>query len=132
MNPKRFFTGLAWVLLIQIIFYLAIAQLWPVVEVHQGFIWISVLTMGLFCLTLYGAARIMARSRLTRLYIQLIMIAVFLKIFLCLALIIGYKKLFSPADHSFVWPFLFIYITTTIYEVIFLEKVGREKHPIQK
>jgi len=69
-----------------------------------------------------------ARSTLARLYIQLIMIAVFLKMLLCIALIIGYKKGFDPVDHSFIWPFLFIYLTSTIFEVIFLERVGREKH----
>ena len=84
--------------------------------------------MILFSVLLFGAAKVYARSTLVRLYIQLIMIAVFLKMLLCLALIIGYKKGFDPADNSFIWSFLIIYLTSTIYEVIFMERVGREKH----
>ena len=45
----------------------------------------------------------------------------------CLAMIIGYKKLFTPADNTFLWPFLIIYVSSTVYEVIFLDKVGRQK-----
>jgi len=84
--------------------------------------------MTMFCISLYGAAQVVVRSTLTRLFIQLIMIAVFIKIFLCLALVVAYVKGFEPVDRSFVWSFLFIYITSTIYEVIFLEKVGRQKN----
>ena len=94
---------------------------------HMGFIAVTIAAMIFFSLTLYGAAKVYARSSAGRLYIQLVMIAVFLKMLLCLALIIGYKKGFEP-DNSFIWPFLVIYILSTIYEVIFLERVGREQH----
>ena len=99
----------------------------PALSSHMGFIMVTISAMILFCILLFGAAKIYARSSFTRLYIQLIMLAVFMKMFLCLALIIGYKKGFDPVDRSFIWPFLVIYLTSTIYEVIFLEKVGREK-----
>ncbi|MEO6133174.1 MAG: hypothetical protein ABIQ02_15135 [Saprospiraceae bacterium] len=75
----------------------------------------------------FGAAKILARSSYTKLYIQLIMLAVFLKMILCVALIVGYQKIFEPVDNSYIWPFLVIYLFSTVYEVIFLEKVGREK-----
>jgi len=84
-----------------------------------------------FSLLLYAAAKVFAKSTIARLYIQLIMIAVFLKMLLCIALVIGYKKVFDPSDNSFIWPFLLIYLTSTIFEVIFLERVGREK-PVSK
>jgi hypothetical protein len=83
--------------------------------------------MVLFCIMMYIVAGVMAKSTMTGLYIQLIIIAVFLKMLVCLTLIIGYTKGFEPADHSFIWPFLLIYISSTIYEVIFLEKIGRQK-----
>jgi hypothetical protein len=83
--------------------------------------------MVLFCIMMYIAAGVMAKSTMTGLYIQLIIIAVFLKMLVCLTLIIGYTKGFEPADLSFIWPFLLIYISSTIYEVIFLEKIGRQK-----
>lgn len=83
--------------------------------------------MAIFCGMMYLGATITARSKQTGRFIQLIMIAVFLKMLVCLALIVGYKKGFDPADDTFIWPFLLIYVTTTIFEVTFLERIGREK-----
>lgn len=114
-------------ILVQIFIILPLTWFFSSLQAHFGFIIVAMFSMILFCLMMYGAARISARSKLARLYIQLIMIAVFLKMLVCLALIIGYKRGFDPADNHFVWPFLIIYITSTIYEVIFLDKVGREK-----
>ncbi len=127
MNPKQFLAGLAMTTLIQAILNLILVWSVQAISVHLGFIIVAMLTMIGFCVMMYAAARISADSKLTRLYIQLIMIAVFLKMLVCLALIIGYKKGFDPADNTFVWPFLIIYVTSTIYEVIFLDKVGRQK-----
>jgi len=129
MSLKQFFAGLAITSIVQIV--VSFLLIWWIIPFrhHFLFIAITIISMILFSILLYGAAKIYARSTLIRLYIQLIMIAVFLKMLLCLALIIGYKKGFDPHDHLFIWPFLFIYLTSTIYEVIFLEKVGREKHP---
>jgi peptidoglycan/LPS O-acetylase OafA/YrhL len=130
MKPKQFFTGLAMMALVQAILNLILVWSVQAISVHLGFIIVAMLTMIGFCIMMYVAARISADSKLTRLYIQLIMIAVFLKMLVCLALIIGYKKGFDPADNTFVWPFLIIYVTSTIYEVIFLDKVGRQKKTI--
>lgn len=129
MSPKHFFAGLAITSIVQIIVSFLLIRWVEQLRSHSLFIAVTITAMILFSILLYGAAKVYARSSLVRLYIQLIMIAVFLKMLLCLALIIGYKKGFEPNDHQFIWPFLFIYLTSTIYEVIFLEKVGREKHP---
>jgi len=127
MNPKQFLAGLAMTTLVQAILNLILVWSVQAISVHLGFIIVAMLTLIGFCVMMYAAARISADSKLTRLYIQLIMIAVFLKMLVCLALIIGYKKGFDPADNTFVWPFLIIYVSSTIYEVIFLDKVGRQK-----
>ena len=127
MNPKQFIAGLGITSLFQIAVSLLLYWLVLPLRAHLGFIITCIGAMMLFCIMMYVAARIFAQSALTRLYIQLIMIAVFLKMLVCLALIIGYKKGFDPPDNSFIWPFLFIYLSSTIYEVIFLEKVGRQK-----
>lgn len=128
MNPKSFFFGLTVTFLLQLVVNLLLLKWFKPLQGHTGFIFASMGGMLVFCITLYGAARMIVRSTLTRLFIQLIMVAVFVKILFCLALVVIYKQVFLPADHSFVWSFLFIYITSTIYEVIFLEKVGRQKH----
>lgn len=127
MNPKQFFAGLGITVASQCLLILILLFIVPLLRTHAGFILVCMMTLMGFCVMIYAAARIAADSKLTRLYIQLIMIAVFLKMLVCLALVVGYKKGFEPADHSFIWPFLIIYVSSTIYEVIFLEKVGRQK-----
>lgn len=127
MNPKQFFAGLGVTVAIQCLLVFILLLIVPVLRSHLGFILVCMVTMIGFCIMMYAAARMAADSKLTRLYIQLIMIAVFLKMLVCLALVVGYKKGFAPANDSFIWPFLIIYVSSTIYEVIFLEKVGRQK-----
>ena len=104
----------------------------PAVLAHTGFIMTAIISMVIFCGMMYLGASIAAKSKLSKLFIQLIMIAVFLKMLVCLALIVGYKNGYDPADDSFIWPFLMIYVTTTIYEVIFLDSVAREKQTPSK
>lgn len=128
MNPKRFLTGLGITVLIQLAVNLLLLYWISPLRIHLVFILVTILTMLFFCLSLYAAARVVVRSTLTKLFIQLVMIAVFIKILLCLALVLAYKKAFDPVNNSFIWSFLFIYITSTIYEVIFLDKVGRQKN----
>jgi len=128
MTAKHFFAGLAITSIVQISISILLLWLIPQVRSHYIFTATTIAGMILFSILLYGAAKVYARSALTRLYIQLIMLAVFLKMLLCLALIIGYKKGFEPTDNSFIWPFLVVYVSSTIYEVIFMDRVGREKH----
>jgi hypothetical protein len=127
MEIKSFLKGLGMLLLIQALITYLLIWIFPVIADHLGFIIASMAGLGLFCVMIYAAARIAAASSLARLFIQLVMIAVFLKMLVCLALVIGYKKGFHPTDNTFIWPFLIIYVTSTIYEVIFLEKTGRPK-----
>lgn len=127
MNIKSFLTGLIITLTAQLIVSFGLLLLLPEWRIHIAFIVICIGIMAFFCFSLYKAAQIVARSTMTRLFIQLVMIAVFIKLFLCLAIVVVYKKAANPADNAFIWPFLFIYITSTIYEVVFLEKVGRQK-----
>lgn len=127
MEIKAFLKGLGIMLLIQFGLNYLIGWIYPPAGDHLGFTMTAMAALGFFCVMIFGAARVAAASSLSRLFIQLVMIAVFVKMLLCLALIIGYKKMFNPPDHSFIWTFLIIYVTSTIYEVIFMEKTGRPK-----
>ena len=129
MNRKAFLAGLTITVVAQILLNAILLLLLRDLREHVGFIAAAMLIMMLFCFLLYGAARIMAKSSQASLFIQLVMIAVFVKLLLCLALVVIYKEAFHPPNLSFVWSFLIIYISTTVYEVVFLEKVGRQKKP---
>ncbi len=128
MNPNRFVNGLLITMTTQFLVCLVLLYGASAVNEHLAFILITITVMAFFCVSLYWAARIVVKNPKARLYIQLVMAAVFIKLLLGVALVVVYKKGFEPADNSFIWSFLFVYITSTIYEVIFLEKVGRQKN----
>ncbi len=127
MTPKRFLTRLALTLLLQAAGIFIIYLIQNSVQTHLPFLLVTMTAMAVFCGMMYLGATITAGSKQSGRFIQLIMIAVFLKMLVCLALIVGYKKGFEPIDDTFIWPFLLIYVTTTVFEVTFLEKIGREK-----
>jgi hypothetical protein len=128
MNPKRFLSGLGITIGLQLLVNLGLFYGVPALKPHVTFILVTILVMALFCISIYAVARVVVRSPMTRLFIQLIMIAVFVKMAICLSVVLIYKKAFNPTDNTFIWSFLFIYITSTIYEVIFLDKIGRQKN----
>jgi len=129
MSLRQFLTGVLLTILVQVVMIGLLMLVAPSLMGHLGFVVTSMVVLLLFCMVLFLVARMAAGSQKGSAFIQLIMVAVFLKILVCLALIIGYTKGFSPPDHTFVWPFLIIYITSTIYEVIFLEKTARQTKP---
>lgn len=47
------------------------------------------------------------------------------KLFLCGALIIGYFYLAEPSSKLFVLPFFGVYIVYTVFEVLFMSRLGR-------
>ena len=131
MSLRHFFSGLMVTTLAQVLLSGIFLLAYPPLKAHLGFILMSIAVMLLVCVMVFVAARIIARNPKGAAYIRLVMVAVFLKILVCLALIIGYTKGFSPADHTFVWPFLMIYITSTIYEVIFLDRTAKQTKSTQ-
>jgi hypothetical protein len=78
--------GLGITLILQLIVNALLWWIIPALRSHTAFILVCILGIALFCFGLFAAARIVARSTQARLYIQLVMIAVFLKLALCLAL----------------------------------------------
>ncbi len=99
----------------------------PPVRSHTAFLVVAVSAMTAFCIALYRIASAAAGHKRAQLFIAIVMLGVFAKMILCLALIVGYKKLHAPVDSTFLWPFLVIYVTFTIFEVIFMDRLGRQK-----
>lgn len=128
MNPKAFLFGLGILIAVQVTLSLSLSLIFDELRQHVWFSMVTIAALLILSIFLFFAAKIFAKSRVKGLYIQLIMIAVFLKMLLCLALIIGYNKGFQPTNKGFVWSFLVVYLTSTIYEVIFMDRIGREKN----
>jgi hypothetical protein len=127
MSVKSFITGLLLTLGIQIVVCGGLMLLLPALKAHTGFVAVTMVVMALVCILLFVLARRAAANPMHRLFIQLVMVSVFAKMLVCLAVVIGYEQGFAPADHTYIWPFLVVYISSTVFEVIFLGKTGRKK-----
>lgn len=58
-------------------------------------------------------------------FIQLIMVLIVVKMFIAVAMVVGYVKMGQPASKLFVLPFLILYVIFTIFEVWILLKIAR-------
>ncbi|MBI1225116.1 MAG: hypothetical protein GC192_07735 [Bacteroidetes bacterium] len=85
-------------------------------------IFFTALTAGI-----YFAAAKAALSKDKNAFTRLVMLFTFVKMFLTGALIIGYHRIFNPADNYFLIPFFLTYIVFTTFETIFMSKLGKVK-----
>lgn len=60
-------------------------------------------------------------------FTRLVMLFTFVKMFFTAAIIIGYHRLFHPTDNLFLIPFFFTYLVFTVFETVFMSKLGRTK-----
>ena len=131
MNDGRaFIRGLVMTILLTTGACTLLALVWTAVRAHANFLVITLSSMIAFCIILYRLAAASVRQRRAQNFIGIVMAGVFIKMFLCLGLILGYKKLAAPADSTFLWPFLVIYVAFTIFEVTFMDRLGRQKTPL--
>jgi len=100
---------------------------------HQIPLFRDSLNLSLICLVFFIALSIAVfyvsrrLSRHTNKYYMahLIMALVFVKLFCCLLILIVYTKIFSPGNRAFIVPFIIIYLTYTIFEVIIMTKSNK-------
>lgn len=126
-KPLSFGLGLTLTLAVTWLGYGLLALAIPALRTHTGFFVTANLAMLAFCLMLYRLASAAARHPRGQAFIGIVMVSVFLKMLMCLALIVGYKKLAEPSDVTFLWPFLLLYVAFTVFEVIFMDRLGRQK-----
>ncbi len=87
-----------------------------------GLVFFAALTAGIY----FPAAKA-ALSSDRNAFTRLVMLFTFVKMFLTAALIIGYHRIFKPGNNLFLLPFFFTYIVFTVFETIFMSKLGKIK-----
>ena len=85
----------------------------------------SICFFSLLCFVVHYLGKRAARSANKHLLTQLIMVVVFVKLLFCLFLVVVYDRSYQPETHHFVIPFLFFYVTYTVFEVTILTKANR-------
>lgn len=124
MSQKAFFLQLSLVTALCIIGAFAAHQ----IPLLSGDALLTYLAIGLFvCLTIamyfrgYRAALSENKHDFTNTFLGFLVG----KLFLCGALIIGYYYLAEPNSKLFVLPFFGVYIVYTVFEVLFMSRLGR-------
>lgn len=127
MNSRQFLSGLLLTIGAGILLSVPFLLFLPATSSHLSFIIFSALAFAAFCVSLYIFSKAASQNKKGALFIQVVMISVFLKMLLCIALVIGYVKISNPTDKSFVGPFIGLYVVFTVFEVIFMDRLGRQK-----
>ena len=124
MLESKFYAWLAGLTVTSLAVVLILSWFEPFVDSRPLSIF-SVVFFSLLCIAVQYLGKRAARSTNKNLLTQLIMIVVFLKLFCCLFLVIGYDQFYAPSTNHFVLPFIFLYLVYTSFEVIILMRASR-------
>ncbi|MCB0518801.1 MAG: hypothetical protein H6577_19130 [Lewinellaceae bacterium] len=126
MNRRRFFlqlimlTGSALVVLI-------LFQFSPVFKADRLLSFFSLAFFAGITVVMYLMAVKAAVSKDKNAFTRLIMVFTFVKLFLSITIIIAYTKVAQPTGKYFILPFFLVYLVFTIFETLFMTKLGKIK-----
>jgi hypothetical protein len=126
MNRRRFILqlGLITASVLVVLLFLHIFQPFAAFKI------ISLITLVFFVLmslSMYLLAAKAAVSKDKNAFTRLIMVFTFVKMLLTVILIILFQKLLKPENTLYLIPFFFIYIVFTVFETMFMTKLGKIK-----
>ncbi len=126
MNKRRFFFQLVMltILLTGIVLFL---QIFSIFKASFGFSIISVGFFSLLSVVMFFTAAKAAVNKDKNAFTRLIMIFTLGKMLLTVVLVVTYQMIVKPHGVYFVIPFFLAYIVFTIFETIFLTKLGKIK-----
>ena len=87
----------------------------------------SVIFFALLTLLIFLIAKRAVQSPDPNTFTRISLLFVFVKLVAALAFIVLYDQLIEPKTRWFVLPFLLVYVLFTIFEVIFMMALSREK-----
>lgn len=126
MNRQRFFLQL--ILITAGVFgFLLLLQIFPAFS--QDFVF-SVTSLAFFVLLSLGMFLLAIKAAVSKdknAFTSLIIGFTFAKLLLTVALVLVYKKIANPEGALFLVPFFLIYIVFTIFETVFMTKLGKIK-----
>ncbi len=126
MSNQRFLFQLILITLLTgfVLFFLHIFQPFAPYRLvsFAGLVFFAALSAGI-----YFPSSSAAKSSDKNAFTRLVMIFTFVKMFLTVALVLAYHRIFKPTDNLFLIPFFLNYIVFTSFETIFMSKLGKLK-----
>lgn len=101
----------------------------------QPFQIFSYTSLAVFVLLSIGMYLLSARAAVNsdkNLFLQQVLGTTFMKMLLCIVVIVGYFKLAEPPTKMYAVPFLIIYLIFTIFETYFMMKLSKIKPTHEK
>lgn len=125
MTPQKFLIQLFAVTLgcVPLLFAL---DLFPSIQPHRLFSAFSLFFFWGLSIVLYVLGKVNLSTGNPQDFLRFFMLSVFLKMGLCIGVILGYRHLFHPPGNRFILPFFMLYGIFTIYEVYFLSKLSSD------
>lgn len=99
----------------------------PLFRDHVLLYWITLGVYFLITLLLFLIGRKLAGSSNKNAFTQFVMLTVFAKMILTMAVLVAYLNFSAPGSKYFILPFFVVYLAYTIFETYVLMKVGRIK-----
>jgi hypothetical protein len=127
MSTKRFFFLLLITSLGVSLFSLLLGQLSATYQLYNSVTWWS---LGMFIplsIAMFLGGQRAAKSENKYFFSNLIMPFTFIKMFVAVAGLVVYKKIFQPETKYFLLPFFVVYFVFTIFETYFMVKLAKNK-----
>ena len=131
MSHRNFFTYLT-IVSIATTLGLVLLHQSPHFEPFQIFSYSSLLGFILLSIGMYFLSVRAIKSQDKNLFLQQVLATTFIKMLLCIVIIVGYFKLAEPSTKMYAIPFLIIYLIFTIFETYFMMKLNHVKPDHEK
>jgi len=123
MDHRKFFTQISFVSL-GIIILIFLLNLGPAFQIYQVLSWVSFIFFLSLSILMYFIGHYAAHSSNKNTFLQIVMASTFLKMFLCVGIVVVYSSIVKPETTLFVVPFLLVYIIFTIFETYVMMKLS--------
>jgi hypothetical protein len=124
MDSKKFYVQLAVLALLVALAMIPMHQ-HELIQKYQLFSWVSWGFFVLFSMAVFMLCSKTAKSENKNTFGQVFLLSILFKLMFCGLWVIAYALIVKPQSAYFVLPFLFIYLTFSVYEVYFVTKLAK-------
>ncbi len=126
MERSSFFKQTAFLALAVTVIQMALGSSFTELAEHQNLFWVSQFVFLALTIFSFWGGKYFVKKANKNWFSQFIIILIFTRLLLSIALVIGYFNIYQPNSKLFLLPFFLVYISYTVFEVYCLARVGRE------
>ncbi len=126
MELRSFLIQLTIIALVLSAIHFALCSSFPKLIPYQNLFWISQVFFIILSLGSFIGGKHFVKNPNKNAFFQFMMLLIFTRLASSATLVISYFQITKPTDKMFLLPFFIAYLSYTIFEVVFLSKIGRE------